>query len=110
MLFPRRDAPGIICRQRCTRHYRQAEIHQVLSPGRYAPGVITRQVGTRCYNQAGMHQVLFPGRDAPGVISRQVCAVKAHLKNRERETEMESPPTLQKNFQLVKGSWRALPG
>ena len=57
-----------------------------------------------------MHQVLSPGRDAPGVISRQVCAVKAHLKNRERETEMESPPTLQKNFQLVKGSWRALPG
>ena len=77
-------------------------MHQVLPAGRDAPGVIYRQVCTRCYLKAGGHQVLSPGRDAPGVISRQVCAVKAHLKNRVRETEMESTPTLQKNLQLVK--------
>ena len=77
-------------------------MHQALSAGRYAPGVISRQVCTRCYLKPGGHQVLSPGRDAPGVISRQVCAVRAHLKNRARETEMESTPTLQKNLQLVK--------
>ena len=77
-------------------------MHQVLSEGRWAPGFISRQGCTRCYIQTGMYQVLSPGRDAPGVISRQVCAVKAHLKNRVRETEMESTPTLQKNLQLVK--------
>ena len=102
MLFPCRDAPGVICRQRYTRCYLQAGMHQVLSEGRWAPGVISRQGCTRCYIQTGMYQVLSPGRNAPGVISRQVCAVKAHLKNRERETEMESTPTLQKNLQLVK--------
>ena len=85
-----------------TRFYLQAGMHQVLSPGTDAPGVISRHGCTRCYVQAGMYQVLSPGRDAPGVISRQVCAVRAHLKNRARETEMESTPTLQKNLQLVK--------